>query len=111
MRYSTHIENESAMLALLAANYIVSDLGGYYAKSDDVEYKNISPESFVAFMRMVLQMNYHHVVQKMCSLVMAESGGDPQTNRKRKGLLQVSDPEALRAKYVKSMQANENDRC
>ncbi|MDR3546806.1 MAG: Asp-tRNA(Asn)/Glu-tRNA(Gln) amidotransferase subunit GatB [Candidatus Pacebacteria bacterium] len=85
-----------APLATLAANYIVSDLGGYYAKSNDVEFKNISPESFVALMRMVSANELSSRGAKDVLLVMAESGGDPAQIAKEKGLQQVSDPEALR---------------
>ena len=99
--------NNDATLATLAANYIVSDLGGYYAKSDDVEYKNISPESFVALMRMVSANELSSRGAKDVLVVMAESGGDPQAIAKDKGLLQVSDPEALRIQVQEVIKTND----
>lgn len=99
--------HNDASLAGLAANYVVSDLGGYYAKSDDVEYKNISPETFVALMRMVYTNELSSRGAKDILMVMAESGGDPQIIAKEKNLLQVSDPEALRAHVREVISANE----
>jgi aspartyl-tRNA(Asn)/glutamyl-tRNA(Gln) amidotransferase subunit B len=101
------LTDANAPLATLAANYIVSDLGGYYAKSNDVEFKNISPESFVALMRMVTANELSSRGAKDVLVVMAESGGDPQAIAKEKGLLQVSDPEALRAHVREVIAANE----
>jgi aspartyl-tRNA(Asn)/glutamyl-tRNA(Gln) amidotransferase subunit B len=100
--------DSDAPLATLAANYIVSDLGGYYTKSDDVEYKNISPESFVALMRMVSGNELSSRGAKDVLVVMAESGGDPQTIAKEKDLLQVSDPEALRVSVREVLAANDS---
>ena len=102
----TQINNNAAQ-AQLAANYIVSDLGGYYAKSDDVEYKNISPESFVALMLMVSGNELSSRGAKDVLGVMAESGGDPQAIAKDKGFLQVSDPEALRTAVHEVIASNE----
>lgn len=100
------IHNDSA-LTLLSANYIVSDLGGYYAKNDTVEYETISPESFVALMKMVSTNELSSRGAKDVLTAMAESGGDPQTIAKEKGLLQVSDPEALRVQVRTVIEANE----
>lgn len=97
------IQSDSA-LATLAANYIVSDLAGYYAKHDVTEFEKISAPSFVALIRMVSANELSSRGAKDVLVVMAESGGEPQTIAKEKGLLQVSDPEALRA-AVKSVLA------
>jgi aspartyl-tRNA(Asn)/glutamyl-tRNA(Gln) amidotransferase subunit B len=102
----TKINNDAA-LATLAANYIVSDLGGYYAKSNDVEYKNISPELFVTLMRMVNENKLSSRGAKDVLVVMAETGGNPEVIAQEKGLLQVSDPEALRNSVRDVLAANE----
>jgi aspartyl-tRNA(Asn)/glutamyl-tRNA(Gln) amidotransferase subunit B len=99
--------NNDAALATLAANYIVSDLGGYYAKSDDVEYKNISPETFVSLMRMVSANELSSRGAKDVLVVMAETGGNPEVIAQEKGLLQVSDPEALRVQVQEVIKVND----
>jgi aspartyl-tRNA(Asn)/glutamyl-tRNA(Gln) amidotransferase subunit B len=81
---------------MLSANYIVSDLGGYYAKSGTPEYEQITPEAFLALMKMIEAGELSSRGAKDVLLVMAEVGGSPKEIASEKGLLQVSDPEALR---------------
>jgi aspartyl-tRNA(Asn)/glutamyl-tRNA(Gln) amidotransferase subunit B len=102
----TNISSDTALIPL-AANYIVSDLGGYYAKTNGVEYENISPESFVALIRMVGENKLSSRGAKDVLAVMAESGGEPQAIADEKGLLQVSDPEALRTAIKGVLEANQ----
>jgi aspartyl-tRNA(Asn)/glutamyl-tRNA(Gln) amidotransferase subunit B len=91
---------------LLSVNYIVSDLGGYYAKHDGVEYEHVTPESFVALMRMVAANELSSRGAKDVLAIMAESGGDPKAIATERGLLQQSDPEALRAAIKEVLEAN-----
>lgn len=100
------MQDDSSVLTL-AANYIVSDLGGYYAKNNVTEFEKISPSSFVALIRMVQENLLSSRGAKDVLAVMAEQGGDPEAIAKEKGLLQVSDPEALRTSVQEVLQANE----
>lgn len=81
----------------LAANYVISDLAGWYAKHGGEEYEHVTPEAFVALIRMVVGGSLSSRGAKDVLAVMAERGGDPQTIARESGLEQVSDPEALRA--------------
>jgi aspartyl-tRNA(Asn)/glutamyl-tRNA(Gln) amidotransferase subunit B len=101
------IEKEKA-LVLLAANYIVSDLGGYYAKSGGVEYEHVTPDAFVTLMRMVEANDLSSRGAKDVLAVMAETGGDPKAIATERGLLQVSDPEALRVSLREVLAANKS---
>ncbi len=87
---------ESKTLPMLSANYIVSDLGGYYAKTGTPEYEHIAAEDFLALMMMIEAGELSSRGAKDVLLVMAEVGGSPKEIASEKGLLQVSDPEALR---------------
>jgi aspartyl-tRNA(Asn)/glutamyl-tRNA(Gln) amidotransferase subunit B len=98
-------ENNSSLL-LLAVNYIVSDLGGYYAKSGTKEFEFVTPEEFVALIRMIQANELSSRGAKDVLVVMAEKGGDPKAIATEKGLLQVSDPEALRASIQEVIAAN-----
>jgi aspartyl-tRNA(Asn)/glutamyl-tRNA(Gln) amidotransferase subunit B len=100
-----HIQSDTNLL-LLAVNYIVSDLGGYYAKSDGVEYEHVTAESFVTLMRMVGANELSSRGAKDVLVVIAESGGNPKAIATERGLLQVSDPEALRASMREVIEAN-----
>ncbi len=85
-----------ADLLSLASNYIISDLAGWYAKSDGDEFTGLSPESFVELMRMVSSNDLSSRGAKDVLLKMLESGGKPKDIAEAAGLIQVSDTEALR---------------
>ena len=98
----------SATLATLSANYIVSDLGGYYAKSDGVEFEHVTPSDFAELMRMVEGNELSSRGAKDVLAVMAEKGGSPKQIASERGLLQVSDPEALRGTIKEVIEANQS---
>lgn len=81
----------------LAANYVVSDLAGWYAKHGGTEYALVDPLSFVRLLRMAGEGKLSSRGVKEVLSVMAERGGDPEEISKEKGLLQVSDEGALTA--------------
>jgi aspartyl-tRNA(Asn)/glutamyl-tRNA(Gln) amidotransferase subunit B len=93
-------------LASLAANYIVSDLGGFYAKSNGIEFEKIKPTEFVLLIRMVDENKLSSRGAKDILAIMAESGGSPEVLAEEKGMLQVSDAEALRKSVQEVLQAN-----
>jgi aspartyl-tRNA(Asn)/glutamyl-tRNA(Gln) amidotransferase subunit B len=99
-------DTESEKIILLAVNYIVSDLGGYYAKSGTQEYEHVTPEAFVELMRMVHANELSSRGAKDVLVILAESGGSPKAIATEKGLLQVSDPEALRVIVKEVLSAN-----
>ena len=97
---------ESKSLVLLSTNYIVSDLGGYYAKTNTPEFEHVTPEAFLELMKMIEANELSSRGAKDVLLVLAESGGSPKAIATEKGLLQVSDPEALRASVREVLEAN-----
>ena len=98
--------NDSQSLALLSANYIVSDLGGYYAKTGTAEFEHVTPETFLELMKMIEANELSSRGAKDVLVVLAESGGNPKAIATEKGLLQVSDPEALRRAVKEVLEAN-----
>jgi aspartyl-tRNA(Asn)/glutamyl-tRNA(Gln) amidotransferase subunit B len=101
----SHIGSKPALVTL-ATNYIVSDLGGYYAKSGTAEFEKIPPEAFIELMEMLEANQLSSRGAKDVLAVMAESGGRPNAIATEKGLLQVSDPEALRTSIRDVLAAN-----
>ncbi|HYD92898.1 MAG TPA: Asp-tRNA(Asn)/Glu-tRNA(Gln) amidotransferase subunit GatB [Candidatus Paceibacterota bacterium] len=89
------LEN-SERLAQLAANYITSDLAGYYAKSGTSEYEKISPEALAGLVRMLAENKLSSRGAKDALLVLAQEGGTPEAVVEARGLAQVSDRESLR---------------
>ena len=95
-------------LAQLAANYLVSDVAGWYAKQEISEYENLSPQAFSTLIKLVGGNTLSSRGAKDVLLLMLE--GDvrsPEEIAKAEGLLQVSDPEQLRALVREVLGANE----
>lgn len=84
----------SDSLALLAANYIVSDVAGWRAKNDSLNSK-LTPDSFATLIRMVDEESISSRGAKDILLILLVEGGDPKVVANDKGLLQVSDPSML----------------
>lgn len=86
-----------AALVLLAANYTTTDLAGLFAKKGMEEFERLAPEHFAALMHMIHADKLSSRGAKEVLAVMTEEGGHPEDIAKERGLLQVSDPEAMRA--------------
>ena len=97
---------DSKTLISLSANYIVSDLGGYYAKNGGVEFEHVTPEAFFELMKMIEASELSSRGAKDVLAVMAEKGGSPRTIATDLNMLQVSDPEALRVTIKEVLAAN-----
>lgn len=80
----------------LAANYIVSDLAGIYAKRGGEGHAALDPAAFAKLMRLVDAHEISSRGAKDTLLVLVEQGGDPETIAKEQGLIQVHDAEILR---------------
>ncbi len=96
-----------ASLVLLAANYTTTDLAGLFAKKGIEEFERLAPEHFAALMHMIHADKLSSRGAKEVLAVMAEEGGEPEVIAKARGLLQVSDPEALRALVRDVIKANQ----
>jgi aspartyl-tRNA(Asn)/glutamyl-tRNA(Gln) amidotransferase subunit B len=80
-----------------AANYLISDVGGWYAKSEKEEYDGLASASFVSLMRLVGSGDLSSRGAKDVLAILLEKGGDPETIAKEGGFIQVSDEGALLA--------------
>lgn len=87
--------NDDALLKL-STNYIISDVGGWYAKSDATEFETLSPEAFVSLMRMARSGEISSRGAKDALAVLLEKGGDPKDIVSELGLAQVSDKDSIR---------------
>jgi aspartyl-tRNA(Asn)/glutamyl-tRNA(Gln) amidotransferase subunit B len=87
-------------------NYIVSDLGGFYAKSGTPEFELVTPSNFTQLVIMISANELSSRGAKDVLAVMAAEGGEPKAIAEKNGLLQVSDPEALRSEVKKIIEAN-----
>ncbi len=82
------IENQRE-LALLAANYFVSDLAG--------EQRNVVPTAFAKLLRMFVSAELSSRGTKDILAILVREGGDPESIAKEKGLVQIHDTDALDA--------------
>ena len=91
----------------LAANYIISDLGGWYAKNaSSVEFENIEPESFAELIRMIESGELSSRGAKDVLNTLAEKGGSAKVVAESLGLLQVNDRSALQGFVDQVISAN-----
>ena len=87
--------SQDAALAQTAANYIISDLAGWYAKHGGAEYANLSPVSFGKLIRMIASHALSSRGAKSVLAIMVERGGMPEDIAAAQGLLQVTDTDEL----------------
>lgn len=95
-----------AKLVALAANYIVSDLAGIYAKTNTEEYASLDPMAFAKLIKLISSGELSSRGAKDVLAVLVEKGGDPALIAEEHGLIQVHDTEALRS-VVKDVLAGE----
>ncbi len=86
-----------AKLVSLAANYIVSDLAGIYAKREGDAYAALDPLAFAKLMRLIGAGDLSSRGAKDTLRLLVEEGGDPGTLAREHGLMQSSDPVMLAA--------------
>lgn len=90
----------------LAANYLVSDLAGIYAKKGFEEYAALDPLAFAKLIRLALSGELSSRGAKDTLFILTEKGGDPEAIARERGLMQVHDPVAL-TEAVKSVLGEE----
>lgn len=83
-------------LITLAANYVVSDLAGIYAKSGVEDYATLDPKSFAKLIRLVNSGEISSRGAKDVLVILVSNGGEPEAIAKEHGLMQVHDTEVLK---------------
>jgi aspartyl-tRNA(Asn)/glutamyl-tRNA(Gln) amidotransferase subunit B len=86
----------SKELVALAANYIVSDLGGIYAKKNNEDYAALDPLMFAKLIRLVEETRLSSRGAKDTLVLLVEKGGDPEKIAAEEGLMQVHDTGVLK---------------
>ncbi len=89
------LNGDTALIAL-AANYVVSDLAGVYAKKGDEDYSSLDPLSFAKLIRLVSGGELSSRGAKDTLAILVDRGGDPETIAKEQGLIQVHDTGILK---------------
>lgn len=92
---ATALGSDAALVAL-AANYVVSDLAGIYAKKEGEAYATLDPLMFAKLIRLVSAHDLSSRGAKDTLLILVEQGGDPESIAKEHGLIQSHDADALR---------------
>ncbi|MDB5244337.1 MAG: gatB [Parcubacteria group bacterium] len=91
----TNALNHNRDAVALAANYMISDLGGLYAKRGTESYATFDPRHFAELIELVVSNKLSSRGAKDTLLIMVEKGGEPEAIAEAAGLMQNSDPEAL----------------
>jgi len=95
-----------AKLVALAANYVVSDLAGIYAKKGSEDYAALHADAFAKLIRLAAAGGLSSRGAKDVLALLVEKGGDPEAIAKEHGLVQVHD-EGILQEAVKAMIALE----
>ena len=98
--------NNDAPLVRSAANYLVSDLAGIYAKRGEDGYAGLSPQSFAKLIRLTAAGDLSSRGAKNTLALLVEKGGDPEALARDAGLVQIHDAAAL-GKAVDAVLASE----
>ena len=96
----------SGELLVLASNYLISDVAGWYAKSATEEYSGLDADSFATLVRLIGEGSLSSRGAKDVLLLMLE--GDtraPKEIAESAGLIQVNDHEELRGTVRGVLQA------
>jgi aspartyl-tRNA(Asn)/glutamyl-tRNA(Gln) amidotransferase subunit B len=87
---------EDQALIRQAVNYLVSDIAGWYTKSEKKEYEGLSVSAFAELMKLVVDGSLSSRGAKdVLALMLEGDSTSPKKLAEDKGLIQVSDPEAL----------------
>ncbi len=88
--------NDTRLVAL-AANYIVSDLAGIYAKQGRERFAEFDPVSFASLIRLTASGDLSSRGAKDTLMLLVEKGGDAAEVARAAGLIQIHDERALDA--------------
>ena len=81
-----------AQLLPIAANYVVSDLAGIYARQgENDERVSLDADQFAKLIRLVASKQLSSRGAKDTLLIMVEEGGDPETIAQEHNLIQIHD--------------------
>lgn len=86
----------SKELTTLAANYMVSDLAGVYARSGNEEHAKLDTHMFAKLIRLVHSGRLSSRGAKDTLLLLVQKGGDPEQIAEEEGLIQVHDMAQLK---------------
>lgn len=100
------IGSDTALITA-AANYLISDAAGWYAKQGKEEYETLTASMVAELMRLIAAGDLSSRGAKDVLVFMLEGDArHPSEIAREKGLVQVSDPESLRAAAAEVVAAN-----
>jgi len=99
------LDNDKTLVSL-AANYILSDLVGIFAKKSIEQYQTIAPTGFAKLIRLVATSSLSSRGAKDTLAIFVDEGGDPEVIAKEHNLMQVHD-ESILDTFVDAVIASE----
>lgn len=98
--------NEDTAFLKLSANYMISELAGWYAKREVPEFTNITPECFAKVIELIQSGRLSSRGAKDLFGSLLDESGDPEKRMTALGLEQVQDTEALKHYVNAVIEAN-----
>lgn len=82
---------EDKELVTIAANYLLTDVGGWYAKSEKKEYEGLDPKEFIVLVKLLASGDLSSRGAKDIITKLLSEGGTTEEIARREGLMQISD--------------------
>lgn len=89
-----HLDSDVDLITT-AANYLLSDVGGWYAKSGKEEYEGLDSEEFANLVKLVTSGDLSSRGAKDTLALLLTEGGKTEEIGRREGLMQISDEDKL----------------
>lgn len=102
---STEVASDKELLKL-ASNYIATDIAALVKADPSLGLGKVTPSSFAILMKMVKGSEVSSRGAKDLLPILIKDGGDPKAVATEKGLIQKSDPEALKKIVAEVIGAN-----
>jgi aspartyl-tRNA(Asn)/glutamyl-tRNA(Gln) amidotransferase subunit B len=90
----SHLDSDPELIAI-AANYLLTDVGGWYAKNAKEEYEGLDAKEFASLTKLISSGDLSSRGAKDTLALLLAEGGQAEEIARREGLMQISDESQL----------------
>lgn len=90
----SHLNSDPELIAI-AVNYLLTDVGGWYAKNAKEEYEGLDAKEFASLTKLISSGDLSSRGAKDTLALLLAEGGQAEEIARRKGLMQISDESQL----------------
>lgn len=90
----SHLDSDPELIAI-AVNYLLTDVGGWYAKNAKEEYEGLDAKEFASLTKLISSGDLSSRGAKDTLALLLAEGGQVEEIARREGLMQISDESQL----------------